>query len=78
MPRAAGKAGAAVTDVCAACGKSLTPDEVAVTKKLVNRGAKQFLCINCLAAYFEVTPQDILERSAYFKQMGCTLFDPRS
>ena len=77
MPGAAGEAGAAVTEACASCGKSLSPDEIAVTKKLVNRGATQFLCVNCLAAYFEVTPRDILERIAYFRQTGCTLFSQK-
>lgn len=63
-----------MTGRCFRCGKALSPDEIAVTKKLINRGARQFLCVNCLAAYFEVTPQDILERIAYFRQTGCTLF----
>lgn len=59
---------------CQHCGAPLTPDEIAVTKKLINRGATSFYCIPCLAAYFEVTPQAIEERIVYFKQMGCTLF----
>ncbi len=59
---------------CAACGRTLTADEVAVTKKLVNRGAASFYCVDCLAAYFAVTPADIRERIAYFRAAGCTLF----
>ena len=61
---------------CVSCGKTLCPEEIAVTKKLVNRGAASFFCVNCLAAYFDVTPRDIQERIAYFKKMGCTLFSP--
>jgi hypothetical protein len=61
---------------CASCGCALSADEVAVTKKLVNRGAVSFYCVNCLAAYFEVTPDDIRERIAYFRASGCTLFAP--
>jgi len=61
---------------CFRCGRALTWDEIAVTKKLVNRGSTEYYCVNCLAAYFEVTPEEILERIAYFKKMGCTLFDP--
>ena len=61
---------------CAECGRPLTPDEVAVTKKLVNRGATAFLCVDCLARRFAVQREDILERIAYFKEMGCTLFSP--
>ena len=61
---------------CKACSRPLSPDEIAVTKKLINRGATEFFCVDCLAAYFEVTPQDIRDRIQYFKQMGCTLFSP--
>ncbi len=59
---------------CVSCGRPLTADEIAVTKKLVNRGATSFYCVDCLAAYFAVTPDDIRERIAYFKASGCTLF----
>ena len=34
----------------------------------------RFFCVDCLAAYFAVTPDDIRERIAYFKASGCTLF----
>ena len=44
------------------------------TKKLINRGATEFMCVDCLAAHFEVRPEDIEERIRHFKQMGCTLF----
>ncbi len=59
---------------CVSCGRPLTADEVAVTKKLVNRGAVSFYCVNCLAVRFSVTPEDIRERIAYFRSSGCTLF----
>lgn len=61
---------------CRECGRSLTADEIAVTRKLINRGARSFYCVDCLAAYFEVTPEEIRERIAYFRQSGCTLFSP--
>ncbi len=60
---------------CAVCGRELTKDEIAVTRKLINRGAKRFYCIDCLADYFEVRPDDIRERIAYFRSAGCVLFD---
>jgi len=60
---------------CRNCGRVLTRDEVAVTKKLINRGAKEFFCVSCLAAYFEVRPEEIEERIAYFRAAGCTLFE---
>ena len=62
--------------VCCRCGRPVTRDEVAVTKKLVNRGATSFLCVPCLARRFEVTEADIRERIAYFRSTGCTLFAP--
>ena len=60
---------------CVSCGKPVTRDEIAVTKKLINRGTTEYYCVPCLAAYFEVKPEDILERIRYFRQTGCTLFD---
>lgn len=62
--------------LCKKCGMPLTRDEVAVTKKLINRGAKEFMCYRCLAVWFEVPESAIRERAAYFKSTGCTLFEP--
>lgn len=59
---------------CRQCGRPLTGDEVAITKKLINRGAASFLCRSCLAVHFQVTLADIQERIDYFKSIGCTLF----
>ena len=63
-----------MTAVCVSCGRPVTRDEIAVTKKLISRGATTFYCVSCLAKYFEVKPEDIEERIRYFRQMGCTLF----
>ena len=65
-----------MTERCHVCGRPLTRDEIAVTKKLVSRGATEYCCVSCLAARFEVTPEDIRERIAYFRSTGCTLFGP--
>ena len=62
--------------LCMDCGRPLTADEVAVTRKLINRGATAFRCVDCLARYFSVRPEDIRERIAYFRETGCTLFGP--
>ena len=32
------------------------------------------MCIPCLAQHFDVTCDDIYDRMAYFKEMGCMLF----
>ena len=60
---------------CIACHSPVTSDEVAMTRKLINRGATQYLCLPCLARRFEVALPDLLERMQAFKDMGCTLFD---
>ena len=59
---------------CAACARPISPDEIAVTRKLINRGTKTWYCADCLARRFDVRREDIEERIAYFKRMGCTLF----
>lgn len=61
--------------VCRECGAHITRDEVAVTKKLINRGATEFMCARCLAAYYQVDESAVRERMEYFRAQGCTLFD---
>lgn len=60
--------------LCMKCGKPLEADEIAVHKKLVNRGATEFLCIRCLAEHFCCTREMIEERIEHFKKTGCALF----
>ncbi len=62
---------------CARCGAALSADEVAVTKKLISRGATEFYCVGCLAEWFGVAPDDIRERIERCRRMGCTLFERR-
>lgn len=56
------------------CNKKLERDEVAIYLRLVNRGAKEYLCIPCLADYFKCSEADIRARIERLKAMGCTLF----
>ena len=61
---------------CASCCRPLTKDEIALTRKLVNRGATVFFCLSCLAKHFEV-PETVLHQKIHeFREMGCTLFEP--
>ncbi len=62
---------------CLHCGKPLHPDEIGLTKKLINRGATVFFCIGCLAKRFEVTEDILYRKISEFREMGCTLFAPR-
>lgn len=64
-------------DYCIKCGKELESDEIAVHKKLVNRGAKEFLCVSCLAAHFKVSKEMVYERIEYFRAQGCALFESK-
>lgn len=59
---------------CFRCGAPLSADEIAIYRRIVNRGAEQFLCIHCFAKEFSVEEKLILEKIEQFKKMGCTLF----
>lgn len=61
--------------ICYVCGKNpLSKDEVGLTKKLINKQAKQFYCIECLADYLEVTEEELISKLEEFKDEGCILF----
>ena len=60
---------------CYICGKEdLTKDEMGLTKKLINKNAKVYYCLPCLAEYLEVTQEELLDKLEEFKDEGCTLF----
>ncbi|MBQ7704944.1 MAG: hypothetical protein IJT73_05925 [Selenomonadaceae bacterium] len=61
---------------CVACGKNpLTKNEIGINKKLLGVKTKNFFCIECLANFLEVEPQDILNKIEEFKNDGCKLFE---
>ena len=59
---------------CIRCGAVLQKDDVALTRKMVNRGAQEFLCIPCLAEHFKLTEEILRQKVEEFRAMGCTLF----
>lgn len=60
---------------CTSCRKTpLTRDEVGASKKLLGTDTGELYCIDCLAAYLEVTPEDIQDKIKMFKEDGCVLF----
>ena len=61
-------------ETCIRCARPLTGDEIALTKKLINRGSTSFLCIHCLAEEFCVSEDLLREKIVQFRAMGCTLF----
>lgn len=62
-------------DYCVKCKKELSHDDIGAYKKFVNRGAKEFLCIGCLAEHFKCSKELILKKIEYFKKTGCSLFN---
>ena len=59
---------------CLECGRTLTGEDVGLTKKYINRGSKRFYCISCLAKKLGVTEDYLHKRAEYFKKIGCALF----
>ena len=63
------------TKTCYVCGKSsLSRDEIGLTKKLIDKKAKNFYCLSCMAEYFEVEEEELIAKIEEFKNEGCTLF----
>lgn len=53
----------------------LEKNEVAICIKLLGEDITNFYCLDCLADYLGVTPQDILDKIEEFKEDGCKLFE---
>lgn len=60
---------------CRDCGAELLADDIAIFRKLVDRNADTFLCIDCLAKGLGCTREDIEGLIEYFRSTGkCSLF----
>lgn len=62
---------------CMECKRDLTSDEIGLHKKMINRGAVKFLCIDCLAAFFHCEKPLLEQKIEQFREQGCMLFEPR-
>lgn len=62
---------------CIKCGAKLTPNDIGLHRKLINRGAMEFMCIRCLAKKFKVTVERLEQKIEEFREWGCTLFPPK-
>lgn len=59
---------------CTECGKELSVYDVGLHKKIVNRGAVTFRCIECNAKHFGCSTDELWDKIALFRKQGCTLF----
>ena len=60
---------------CYSCEKeTLSKNEIALTKKLLDKDSKRFYCLDCLAEYLEVDTEFLLAKIEEFKEQGCDLF----
>ena len=62
------------SEQCIKCGAGLSQDEKALHRKLVNRGAEEFMCKRCLSAHFDIPVEKLDELVIYYRKQGCMLF----
>lgn len=59
------------------CGRDLTSDEIGLHKKMINRGATEYMCLSCLAGFFHCKESLLLRKMEQFREQGCALFTPQ-
>ena len=60
---------------CKSCGKENLPkDEIGLNKKMFGEKIKEFYCLECLADYFEIDVEFLLEKIEEYKAQGCVMF----
>jgi len=64
-----------IEHLCTTCRAKLMSDEIALHRKLFGKAAREFLCLDCQAAYLGVE-RERLEKTIemYHKSGSCTLF----
>ena len=61
---------------CRVCGKTpLLKNEIGLNKKFIHRELEDFFCMSCLADYFEMSEDELIEKIDEFKDQGCALFE---
>lgn len=61
---------------CISCNKTLeNKNEIGINQKLLGEKTTVYYCLECLADYFGVTVQVILDKIEEFKEQGCKLFE---
>lgn len=59
---------------CLKCGRALSGDEIALHRKLIDRGAVSFLCLSCMAEEFGCAEETLQNKILQFRKDGCALF----
>ena len=63
------------THRCKECGAPLCTEEMSLYKKIVYRGAQEFLCLSCLSGNLQVPRERLVGIVAYYHKVGtCQLF----
>ena len=60
--------------LCCECGKSLTRDESALSRKLLGMDTDEVYCLRCLSEYLDCTKSDLEMKIREFKEQGCIFF----
>lgn len=60
--------------LCCECGKSLTRDESALSRKLLGMDTDEVYCLRCLSEYLDCTESDLEMKIREFKKQGCIFF----
>lgn len=60
--------------LCRDCGRTLTKDEVGLSKKIISVDTEEFLCLNCMSESLGCEIEDLIVKIDEFKEQGCTLF----
>ncbi len=62
---------------CMKCRRELTVDEIGLHKKMINRGATEYMCITCLAEFYHCEEALLEKKIEQFREWGCMLFAPK-
>lgn len=62
------------TKKCKSCQAELKKDWIALHRKLINKDAKEYYCISCLADYLGCEVEDLEVKIEEFREEGCVLF----